>query len=52
MGSVGSSTAPAGSVGSPVGCGGGPADSASHVCPCARGTGVVPVTIVPLSVLL
>ena len=46
MGSVGSSTTPAGSVGSLVGCGRGPAGRASRVCPYARVTGVVPVTIV------
>ena len=44
MGSVGSPTTPAGFVGSPVGCGRGPADWASHVCLYARVAGVVPVT--------
>ena len=46
MGSVGSSTTPAGFVGSPVGCGGGPAVRASRVCPCARVAGVITVTSV------
>ena len=45
MGSVGSPAAPAGFVGSPVGCGRGPAVRTSRVCACARVAGVVPVTV-------
>ena len=45
MGFVGLPTAPASFVGSPVGWGRGPAVRASRVCPCARVTGVVPVTV-------
>ena len=44
MGSVGSPTASACFVGSSVGCGRGPAVRASRVRPCARITGVIPVT--------
>ena len=45
MSSVGSPTTPLGFVGSPVGCGRGPAVRVSRVCPCARVAGIVPVTV-------
>ena len=44
MRSVGGPTALACFVGRSVGCGRSPAVRASRVCPCARVTGVVPVT--------
>ena len=45
MSSVGSPNTPVGFVGSPVGCGRGPAVRASRVCPCACVAGIVPVTV-------
>ena len=45
MSSAGSPTTRVGFVGSPVGCGRGPAARACRVCPCARVAGIFPGTV-------